>query len=159
LAGDDDESETGAEAVLVRWVTDFTGRLSTLGWKHPWPEAAGEVEISRLVVAALHLDPDSVPATPAPPALTDQVRPEHVARLELENRTLRAKLTWFEDAVRHRDTQLAAVRHNQQDPRPRLSRKLSEAESELVAIRASRSYLLGQALTSPLRAIRARTRQ
>ena len=143
----------------MRWVTDFAGRLSRLGWKHPWPEAAGAVEVSRLVVAALGLDPQTVP-TPSSARVSpdDEIRPEHVVRLEHENETLRAKITWFEQAVRHRDTQLASLRHGQKDPRPKLSRKLSEAENELVAIRSSRSYRLGRAMTSPLRAIRARTR-
>lgn len=150
----------GPDDVLVHWVTDFAARLSQLGWQHPWPEAAGALEVGRLVVASLGLDPDAVLRSPKPLVghADDDVRVEHVARLERENETLRAKIVWFEQAVRHRDTQLARLRHRQQDPRPRLTRQLAEANNELTMIRASRSYRLGRAVTSPWRIVRSRLR-
>ena len=146
-----------AEALVARWLEGVATRLSRLGWRHPFPDVAGRHEVATLLGDAAGVDHDAMETAFASAALAEHgedTASPGLVRLERENDALRAKVAWFEAAVRHRETMLAELRQKRADPRPRLQRELAEARAELEAFRGSRTYRLGRLGTSPARLVR-----
>jgi hypothetical protein len=142
---------------------DFANRLSDLGVRHPWPVAAGSAEITAYLLAIIGrtVDPGEAADVVAAARRTAsslpfaQAMPAELARERAENDALRSKVRWFEDALRQRETQIAQLRTERDDPRPRLQRRIRDLEEELATLRASTSFRAGRMLTAPARRLRA----
>ena len=157
-----------ADALLLGLFDDFAARIVALGWKHPWPVAAGRDEIVLLMAAAVGIQStvNDVSRARKVREAADVSRgrlvsgvvaaqPETVERLRQENEALASKVSWFESAVRQREALLAELRQKRApDQRRRVTKKLQEAEAELAAIKGSRSFRVAQVLTQSARAAR-----
>lgn len=159
------DSVEDRERVFDRVVADFALRLSDLGWRHPWPVAAGPNEIAQLLVASTGRTLSAEAAAAAVAAAEEAssragrlllVAEDPVAdRLVAENTALRSKVSWFEAAIRQRERALSDLRNRVRDPAPRLTRRVRALEEELAQVRGSVSFRAGQAIVAPAKRARA----
>lgn len=132
-------------------LADLANRISDLGFRHPWPVAAGSVTITTYLLAAVGRTGAAAEAEALVAAArrSESLRPSAVtvpaelARERAENDALRSKVQWLESAMSRRQTGSANLQ------------RVRELEEEIAALRGSISFRAGRALTAPARRLRA----
>lgn len=147
------------------WATlgELAAMLRDRGVRHPWPAFTSDKQLV-LILAAMtglpvegDLDPSLIPPRPLelPAASLDPAGLlASVQRLEESNAALRSRSEWFQRRLdeRERELRLINARHHAEVTS---EQSVQEAlREEIAALRASRSYRIGQFLLSP--AVRAR---
>ena len=161
-----------AEELAVELLDDFAGRLTALGWRHPWPVATGRDEIAVLLAAAasVRLDVDEIRAHRERREVADRHRsrvrhqplvvpPDAHELLLQENRGLHSQVAWFKKALRQRDTLVRELRAKPGQQKPKDVRQLRELQHELVQIKQSRAFRTGKALAKPSALVRRLVRR
>ncbi len=156
-----------AEDLAVELLDDFAGRLTALGWRHPWPVATGRDELAVLLASAagISVSVEGVREHRGRREAADRQRgrvdrravvvsPDAHALLLEENKGLHSQVAWFKKALRQRDAVVRDLRTKSGQQKPKDVRQVRELQLELTSIKQSRAFRTGQAIARPAGVIR-----